>query len=64
MNQLPENHVPDNFDKVCKTISEDQWQHNRKKYKREQRIVALLIAVPVVLVVCSALAGIRMWLLH
>ena len=52
-----EHHVEDNFDKLCRPISEEQWQLNRAKYKRMQMVTALIIAVPAIFILCSAITA-------
>jgi hypothetical protein len=52
------------FDNVCRTISEDQWQLNRKKAKRARMITAITIAIPMAAVVALSLAAAYLGVLH
>lgn len=42
------------FDQQARAISEDQWQLNRAKAKRKQRIGNFLIGLPLAIVITSS----------
>jgi hypothetical protein len=48
------------FDQQARAISEDQWQLNRKKAQRRQRIGNILIGLPLAIVIASSLYAV--WL--
>ena len=52
------------FDNVCRTISEDQWQANRAREKRSRIITAITIAIPAMAIVALSLAAAYFGVLH
>lgn len=53
-----------NLDNVCRTITEDQWQHLRRKQRRTKYVTAIFIAVPMLFIVASTMLALRMWWIH
>lgn len=48
------------FEQTARAISEDQWQLNRKKVQRKQRICNVLIGLPIAIVLTLSMYAV--WL--